>query len=770
MKKLYVLFVTAIMLMLFAMSASALDSTGTCGDNVKWNFNESTGKLTISGTGDMTDYNLESAFSPFLSCFDIKTVVIENGVTSVGDYAFTFCRGITEITVPDSLASVGVCSFANCTNMKNAPLGKGVKTIGALAFDNCDGLTKITISDNVIFIDEYAFQSCDGLTEVNLGNGIKSLKFAFTDCRKLKKVTFGNKIDTIGSYTFSNCESLENITIPSTVTTIGNSAFSHCESLTEITIPAGVVNIGESAFDECSGLKKITVESGNIDYSNDSEGVLFDKNKTELIKYPEGKTNTTYTMPNGVKTIGDQAFANCQSLTAMTIPAGVESVGNYAFYDCSNIKTISIPNSTEIIGDAAFNDCDGLTAVTLPTGVTTIGNNAFGYCSNLKSVAIPTSVTSIGDGAFANCENLTDVYYAGSEEQWKTVKIGMYNSVLLNANMHYNFKIDDVHVHFYSAKTTPATCDKEGVTTYTCSCGDSHSEKIQKLEHEIITESTNASFSYDGGYRNFCLLCNKTTGEGVYHKVSTVKLNATKYNYNGKVKTPEVFIEDMMGVDLVEGEDYTVEYENGRKAPGKYAVTVTLMGNYEGEKTLYFSILPGKTSKISASQTTDSIKLTWSKASGATGYRVYQYNSKTGKYVKIKTTTATSLTVKKLKAGTTYKFAVKAYTKDGSETLWSASSVTFKTATSPATPAVKVKPGSKQATISWNKVAGATGYVIYMQDSSGDYNKIGSTKSTSYKKKSLKKGKTYSFRVRAYKTVDGKNIYGGYKTVKAKVK
>ncbi|MBR2417961.1 MAG: fibronectin type III domain-containing protein [Clostridia bacterium] len=249
-----------------------------------------------------------------------------------------------------------------------------------------------------------------------------------------------------------------------------------------------------------------------------------------------------------------------------------------------------------------------------------------------------------------------------------------------------------------------------------------------------------------------------------------IKLSKTKYTYDGKAKEPAVLVEDENGYGFIEGIDYKVTYESSRKNPGKHTVIVTFIGDYVGEKELEFSILPGKTSKITATQSTSAIKLTWKKVTGADGYRVYQYNSKTGKYEKIKTLTGTSYTVKKLKAGTSYKFAVKAYTKDNGETLWAASSVSMKTATKPATPTVKATAGSKQATISWNKITGATGYVVYMQDEFGDYEKLGSTKKTSYTRKKLTKGETYYFRVRAYKTVDGKNIYGGYKTVKVKVK
>ncbi|MBR2417960.1 MAG: leucine-rich repeat protein [Clostridia bacterium] len=771
MKKLGILFATVIMLVLFTVSASALDPSGKCGDNVKWSFDESEGKLTISGTGDMTDYGIEDNFSPFMGKSDIKTVAIEKGVTSVGNYAFTFCRGLTKITLPDSVKSLGTCAFANCANVKELALGNGIKTIGALAFDNCDALTKLILPDSVNFIDEYAFQACDGLTEVSLGNGIAALNFTFTDCENLKKVTFRNGIDTIGTHAFSGCRSLENITIPNTVTTIGESAFSGCESLTEIVIPQSVENIGESAFYECSKLKKITVDSKNTEYSNDSNGVLYNKKKTELLQYPIAKTEAAYTIPSGVESIGDHAFANCKSLINMNIPNGVTSVGNYAFFGCSNLKNIGLASSVEVIGNAAFYDCDSITEFLLPQGVTTIGNNAFGSCDNLKKITVPVSVTSIGDVAFVDCVKLTDVHYKGTEEQWKAIKKGAYNFVLERANIHYNSAEEGPHPHTYTSSVTKeATCKEEGIITYICSCGDSYTEKIPVTSHNIIEKIVKADFESDGMRTMCCKDCGFTVSEDVIYKVDTVKLLTEKYTYDGKSKKPEVFLEDVWGTDLKEGEHYTVRYESDGKAPGKHTVTVTLTGTREGEKKLKFSILPGKTSKITATQTTDTIKLKWNKVTGADGYRVYQYNSKTGKYEKIKTLTGTSYTVKKLKAGTTYKVAVKAYTKDGGETIWAASSVSFRTCTKPANPAPKATSSASKATIKWSKVTGATGYVIYMQDDFGDYNKIGSTKSTSYTKKSLKKGRTYYFRVRAYKTLDGKNIYGGYKTVKVKLK
>ena len=333
-------------------------------------------------------------------------------------------------------------------------------------------------------------------------------------------------------------------------------------------------------------------------------------------------------------------------------------------------------------------------------------------------------------------------------------------------------KLED-HIHKYiSVVTKEASCSEEGITTYTCTCGEKYTETIAKVSHEYVTEITKATFDSYGMYRNICKNCGYIFGGDAIISVDTPKLSATKYTYDGKTKKPTVSVKSTLGDPLIEGTDYTVKYESGRKAPGKYTVTITLIGNYEGEKVLEFDILPGKTSNITATQSASAIKLTWKKVTGATGYRIYQYNFKTGKYEKIKTITSdkNTYTVKKLKAGTTYKFAVKAYTKDNGETLWAASSKSIKTATEPAVPTVKITAASKKATLKWNKVTGATGYVVYMKNSDGSYKKLGSTKSTSYTKKSLKSGKKYYFRVRAYKTVEGKNIYGGYKTYSVKVK
>ena len=314
------------------------------------------------------------------------------------------------------------------------------------------------------------------------------------------------------------------------------------------------------------------------------------------------------------------------------------------------------------------------------------------------------------------------------------------------------------------------TCTEKGYTVHKCACGEYYEVWPLALGHYYKTTVVKATEKKDGYSEKVCANCGDTPEREVYKAASAIKLSKTKYTCNGKAMKPSVTVKTADGKSLKSGTDYTVTYASGRTLPGKYAVTVNFMGNYEGKKTLYFTILPGKTAELTATQTTNSVKLSWKKVEGATAYRIYKYNPKTGKNEIVKNTKSLTYTVTDLKAGTVYEFKVKAYAKTDSETMWAESFVGIKTATKPATPTLKATASSGKINLSWSKVSGATGYVIYMQDKSGNYQKLASTTKTSGAVSNLTKGATYSFRVRAYIKVDGKNIYGGYKTVSVKAK
>jgi hypothetical protein len=178
--------------------------------------------------------------------------------------------------------------------------------------------------------------------------------------------------------------------------------------VTSVTIPDSVTGIGKEAFALCEGLKEINVAAENRAYKS-AGGVLFNKDETTLIKYPEGKEGTAYQIPGSVASIGDKAFYFCYGLSSVTIPDGVINIGEEAFYHCNGLTSMTIPKSVTDIGEGAFNHCTGLTGMTIPDNITSIGKEAFANCENLASVTIPYSVTSISGDMFFGCTRLSSV-------------------------------------------------------------------------------------------------------------------------------------------------------------------------------------------------------------------------------------------------------------------------------------------------------------------------------------------------------------------------
>ncbi|MBQ2664500.1 MAG: leucine-rich repeat domain-containing protein [Clostridia bacterium] len=376
------------------VTSAEITESGTCGNNLTWTLDDE-GTLTISGEGDMTDwdsyYNAPFASGPFDSNESkIKKIIIENGVTSIGKYAFYRCSNLTDITIPESVVTIGVESF-----------------------EWCSSLTKIVLPSNLKVINDYAFHGCSSLSDIS---------------------------------------------IPEGCTIIGTNAISGCQSLTNIFIPASVTSIGNSAFGGSYNLTGLEVSEENINYTSEN-GVLYNKDKTELLAYPSAEGD--YTIPSGVKHIGDGAFASCKNLISITIPDSVISIENGAFTYCRNLTSINIPYSITSIGDVAFTYCDKLSNIDLPDSIVSIGVNAFAdchslqhinipkgmthiadltfyFCSDLKNVYIPKSITRVGESAFW-CYQLSDVFYEGTEEQWNNIDIAdMGNGNLKNATIHFN--------------------------------------------------------------------------------------------------------------------------------------------------------------------------------------------------------------------------------------------------------------------------------------------------------------------------------------------
>ena len=377
----------------------------------------------------------------------IDSVLIEDGVTSIGRGAFNECTSLTSVTIPNS-----------------------VKRINDGAFIYCHSLTSVTIPDGITSIGNDVFNDCDSLTSVTIPNSVTRIgRWTFSYCRSLTSVTIPNSVTSIGDYAFNCCSSLTSVTIPDSVTSIGDSAFMGCDSLTSVTIPNSVTSIGGSAFTACDKLTAIEVSADNSRFCS-IDGVLFNKNRTELICCPAGKTVSHYTIPNSVtsiddyafyycssltsvtipdsvKSIGERAFCYCDSLTSVTIPDGVTSIGDFEFGWCRSLTSVKIPNSVTSIGIWAFYACHSLTSVTVPDGVTSIGESAFFGCNSLTSATIPDSVTSIGSSAFESCSSLTSLTIP-----YSVTSIG--EEALLNCNRLTAIEVD---------ADNPSYCSMDGV-------------------------------------------------------------------------------------------------------------------------------------------------------------------------------------------------------------------------------------------------------------------------------------------------------------------
>mgnify|MGYP003293555735 CR=1 FL=1 len=429
----------------FAIAAGAEESivaSGDCGEQITWTL-DSEGMLTIGGEGDIPQF--ETPWFDYKN--DIKSVLIEEGVTNIVWGAFSGLTNVTSVTIPASVSDIDEYAFPDCSSLTALhvdPENAEYTSVDGVLYtkdktklvkypDNKEG-TEYVIPASVEFIEYNAFQGCNNLSAINVEAG--NTEYASEDGVLFSKskerlirypvnkseteYVVPDGVESLAFAAFYDNDHLTAITLPDSGAWIGVDAFYDCQGLTSIAIPEGIRGIENSAFRRCENLTTVTIH-GSI-------------TRIESNVFAGCKSLTAITLPETVESIGENAFEGCTSLTSINIPDTVTSIEYRAFYGCESLTSINMPETMTSIGWYAFEGCKSLTSITLPEGLTEIGYGAFSGCYNLTDVTIPKSMTEI-DGVFTYCYLLSDVYYAGTEEEWNAIEID--DEYLSQATVHF---------------------------------------------------------------------------------------------------------------------------------------------------------------------------------------------------------------------------------------------------------------------------------------------------------------------------------------------
>ena len=443
------------------------------------------GNSSFEGTS-ITNINLpetvlEIGNQAFMST-KLTNVSIPQKVKSIGDYAFYKCSSLASITIGEGIENIGYCAFKDCSKLTTVTIDtKNLNEVSTEAFRNCSKIEAVHITNlaqwcttwfhnqnsnplytscnngvalyvngelidgnlqipDVEVINNYAFYTYKLITSITFSDTVKAIGYeSFRGCSNVTTVNFGNSLNKIYSEAFYACTALNNIILPSSLTIIEDAAFRQCTSLTEINIPENVSEIGVDAFADCTSLEAINVSELNSNYSS-QDGILFNKDATSIIKYPEGKTTEVYNIPDTVTNISSSSLQGNDYFKSVVIPNSVITIDEFAFYECTALTNIAIPDSVGgILGKKAFKYCKSLLTVKIGEGITTIDSEAFSNCTSLETVILGKNITNINSSAFSSCSKIANVYYTGTEEQWNAITIGSYNTPLTNATIHYNY-------------------------------------------------------------------------------------------------------------------------------------------------------------------------------------------------------------------------------------------------------------------------------------------------------------------------------------------
>ncbi len=417
----------------------------------------------VAYTGNQRDITLpapseiglpEYSIAPyaFYSNSNITSVVIPDGVKSIGEYAFALCSSLKTITVPSTLTSLGEGAFCYAVSLTNIDLSQSkVSSIEDNAFYGCYNLSDVKLTTQTTKIGKNAFRFNFALKQFTFPTDLVEIcDFAFYNCLNLQAVILSDSVKTIGEKTFAYCYRIAELKLSSSLESLGEFAFAGCNGLTSVAIPASLSLIDKNAFLDCENLTEFIVNENNANYKS-VDGVLFNKDMTELICYPIGSSAKEYLVPETVVKISDNALYNAINLVEIVLPEGLTHLGINAFYGCKNLISLSVPSTIESVKNLALSTCKSLQfnllgnafylgneqnpylilvkakatnikSCQIHENTKFIYSSAFKDCTALEEIEIPAEIIEIGENAFNNCTALKGVSFA-HPDGWSATKI-----------------------------------------------------------------------------------------------------------------------------------------------------------------------------------------------------------------------------------------------------------------------------------------------------------------------------------------------------------
>jgi len=762
--------------------------SGTCGSNLTWVL-DGNQVLTITGNGSMWDY-ADASPAPW-SRLSIRKVVINEGITSIGSRAFAYHPELTEVILPTGLTVIGQEAFSGCSALGSVTLPAALAEIGAKAFYQCTAIKSLSVPGSVKVIGEKAFAKNTGITALVLGNGIGKIGTgAFMECTALQNVTYPVSVTDAAEGIFSGCEQLESVTFTGNGTipnfTSDKKAPWNRSTIKNVVIENGITGIGEYAFYQAAGIQTVTIAES---VKTIGHGAFYGASSL-----------TGVNLPVSVETIGGYAFIYCTNLKSLKLPAGIQSVGEFAFYGCTAMETLTVPVSARNIASSAFNQCTSIKKlvvtgtgamqdyekavnapwyfvksmqeVVIENGVTAIGKYAFYEMTSLTSVSIPESVKKIGHGAFYKASALTDVTIPESVETidgYAFIYCTNLKSLKLPAGIQNVGEFAFYDCNNLETLVIPVTannvvssafseCDNLKKVTITGTGAMQDYEKstdapwgrVDSMQ-EVVIESGVTSIGKMAFYNKDALV-NVTIPETV------TRIGEQAF----------AFCDVLANMDLpdsLQEIDKWAFYDCSKLVIKEK--TGSVAGNYAVENKLNFKSTGLMTPAWKEVQNTaKGIKLSWSKITGASGYRIYRSsNGEWKKLADVKKGSKTSYVDTSVKSGTFYAYRICALEKGKIASDYSLTNANSVYLSVPKLTEVK-NISKKKLQVKWKKVKGVGGYEIR-------YVTGKKTKTVQAKKSKVKlvlsglaKKKTYKVSIRSYKKVNNVVWYSAWSSTK----